>query len=189
MSASPAPETADYEAHAKNLRPFSTGHTAFTFGPGDSYIFAIRTNDVKASIWQSRASLTSFSSFQKDGLGDLYWCAYTPHGDELLAYEDANTKQSMYIFHRHLERPDQAPSYHSLLRWLGKNISPTHSALMHLENIILDKKESYAKDGEPDNTGWIPRIVALGANDAWIAVWEDDRCASSLSSATASRKR
>ena len=207
LSANPATEKTAYDAYAEKPRPFATGNTLFSFGLGDSYALATRKDDTGALLWRAREHRASFAISQSSALGSLYWYAFTPHGDELVAYKNVDTKQSMYIFHKHIDRSNQAPSYHSLLRWLGKNVSQKESSLyqsfvvfgpgatyfarsatactwhdlpQRLENIILEKKEDYDKDKELAVAGWIPRIVALGADDAWVAIWEDGRRASSL---------
>lgn len=198
----------DVSKYTKQPASFATGDTIFTFGSASNYFFACRRGS--SFLWSTSHPIScSAANDLKHNAAKFYFVARTPHDDELVALKDARTDTSTWTFCFNPNRYGQAPGYESLLRWMQKNVSTDESSLMstsvvfgpgaacfartanacyrqdlppRLEKELVEKQQSYeAKDAESEErNGWIPRIVALGAGQSFVAIWGDGRYVTSL---------
>lgn len=102
-------------------------------------------------------------------------------------------------------RPITASTYRTLLHWLAANVT-TEQDMLNTKIIFgprasyfaqcndkctyhdlpiklaktLDEKRYALSDPASTPKAWIPRIIALGANDTFIALWRDGRKVTSL---------
>lgn len=187
----------------KGRKPiFSSFDTIFSFAPNDGYSLAARsrTNDSSYS-WSATSHVGSFINTQfKHVVDHPYWVAVPPHGDQMIAYKDVATGDYESRLHHLPVRPDQAPSYVSLVKWLRQNLSRSEDGFMNsqvvcgpgasyfaktaelaiwhdipaiLENTLIEQREKY--QNHEDKSAWIPRILALGAGASYVAIWNDGR--------------
>lgn len=104
------------------------------------------------------------------------------------------------------DRPVSAPTYSSLQMWLSENVNTEEEMLRtkvvfgakstyfahngrkciyhdlppRLHRFLMEKKYALSDpDGDPST--WIPRIVALGADNTFIAIWHDGSKIAALS--------
>lgn len=132
--------------------------------------------------------------------GDIYWYSFSPHGDQAFAIRDKQTRLASWMISGPSHRQNTIPTYSSLIQWLRTHVAHEQDALSK-SSVILGTGASYfarsataciwhdlpdrldgflrqsgaattALDGIID-TGAIPRLVALGAEDDYIAIMKD----------------
>lgn len=234
-------ELSDYQRFVKRSDFSPTGNTIHSFGPNGTVVTVVRADSSQQRYATCTAPGSLILSKLNQGKNAVRAYAISAHGDEFISYRDENIEQDVWMLQTSSQRSAQAPSYNSLLRWLGKNFVPAstfvvfgpqasyfarnnvdctwHDIPAKLEKVILEKREAYASqsatqkasasstpssdfDDQPDasstesltndpssksesafledESGWIPRIVALGPSNNYVAVWNDGRIISSL---------
>lgn len=131
--------------------------------------------------------------------GDLYWYAFSPHGDQAVAARDMQTGLSSWALHSTFIRQNTDPTYSSLTQWLRTHVPHDHNDLSNSSLVfgtgasyfvksaaactwhdLPDRLDEYLRskgaatfgsDGKVDVAS-IPRLIALGAEDDFIAVME-----------------
>lgn len=184
----------------------STGDIVFAFGDQGRYFFAYRTEN----SWFLKG-VTKTYGILNTGINERitrpYFWAWTSTDDELLGYMDAITGKPTWQFRMDPDRPNTAPTYTSLQHWLTENVNTEeemlktkvvfgakstyfahngkkciyHDLPSPLHKFLLEKKYALS-DPEGDPNAWIPRIVALGPENTFIAIWHDGSKIMALSS-------
>jgi hypothetical protein len=183
--------------------PFSTGNLVFAFGPSERFFLAMQQSDLS---WSSKARLTSGGTLNKMKRHEkLHFFAMTHSGDEVCGWNDKITGDAKLEFWFHPDRPESASKYVTLQRWLAEHVQTDEQmadarivfgtgssyfatscgkAIWHDLPRELDERLQAAKSKHteeiPHSTAWIPRILALGAQDQFIAIWKDDTASISL---------
>lgn len=178
----------------------------FAFGPNGYFLSVPNTTGNRAQSYAVYAPVDSFMMTKRDDFSELYWYAFTPYSDEIIAYKDKSSGLVLWTFFKNNKRPANAPTYSSLMRWLRDNVAHEANALREsrvvfgpngsyfarsakactwhdIPDALQDRIDKLFPDVDPSDRP-IPDFVALGIGGAHViwppSVGEENRITTTL---------
>lgn len=167
---------------------------AAAFGPKHYYFCAYTQTSPQAVGFACQSNPGSFIIIKQKDISTIFWYTKSPYGDELVAYRDKSSGLAMWTFQKCPDRPEDAPLYLSLLKWLRKNVPHNEDSLKQssvvfgphgsyfarsataciwhdIPDRLCEKMDALFPGTEEGPDRPIPELVALGANSCAIVLW------------------
>lgn len=142
VSARASKDTKNTATDSSQSKAGSCRFPVFAFGKADLYVCIPTYSNNTPDGYAVAIRQSSFIWQKKEEIDKIYWYSLTPYDDEIIAYKDEQSGLVMWAFHRNAERPEHAPMYTELMRWLKNNVEHEEKALQQ-SSVVFGPNGSY----------------------------------------------